>query len=255
MLQLRTSLQSRTLFEIEMVRITSGEISLGLEGVARRISTLEQRVGFSNSPQLSAGEGKRVSMQQTPAAIRPLNSAHPSSVPVPSIKSPIGSQTVRGSNKLDELKKKVSQRSKISGALLHGCADRGIKDGVLVLQLESDFAAKRASSDAKTQNIITDLLPEIFPGATSVKIVGPSAIKGTIENEIPNENLGISEEISSPGILGKSNFVEANESKKLNHHEKIAKIDNSIRQQIIEKPAVKDATDVFGGKATRVDRS
>lgn len=229
LMTIRNSFQARILLESELIRLGLGEEIFSSEALEKRVEMLEQKLatlkrsaGSMTGPRPSAG--RQVSPPPPQAPVRPAAPASPPSAPsrpshLPDNVVPM-TTTSRSGDAFTEFRSAVAARSNVCQALLVSAKIRKPENGVMVIQLEQTFAAGKLKEE-KSMNILLEAARQIFGQVDSIRI----AVPGSGE-PVPGE------------------VVPA----KLNHKEQIARIDEQSRQKLLQKPAVADALDVFGGE-------
>lgn len=237
---LRHSVAPRILFEVELVRIALREISLGTEGLERRLDQVEARLK-SPLPVSRPGvqEGRPAAAPFRPS---PLSSSAPA--------DPRGPVTVRDrapeapeetsrpeatrSDKFRTVKNKLLKSARILGALFQNAALESFEGGIMVIAMESDFAAAKCRDPKSLETLKAHAEAEFGP-VQSIRITGPA-------------------DRQSPAKAAEA-ASSAPAKPRVNHSEEIAKIDRAARQAIIDQPPVADALAVFGGEIIQVEKN
>jgi len=254
---LRSSAYPRLLLEIELVRLAMGEVSVGTEGLERRVAAVENRLmggslplapatpagpavrspAVLGSPGLRAlpgGAGRNEPMKKPVAAPKPLRPVSDDEE-VPSQEP--GARSGSPASLFQTLQARFMKVSRVNGAFLQQATFGSFKDGVVTALTSSGFHLERLREPG-VMAMMEPLLGEIF---------GPGT-KFTIKN-IQESN---SREASSgaPSSTGGPAPAPAGAQ----HAQQIARIEQEGRKKVLAKPSIADALDVFGGDVTEVER-
>lgn len=242
---LRHSVHPRLLFEMEVVRLARREVSLGLEGVERRIQQIEQQLRTPRPVARPVGGpagypavepvGRRPEAG-TPRSEGPRNDSSVQSLPprpyeatpkpnLTLVKKESGeSRPQTPQEKWVAFRHEVSRKSPGNGSILQLARFEGVKEGVLSLAFENDFHARRFRDSAILESI-QPIMEQVFGAGIRLEVRGtgttpPSAVKESVTQVKEN----------------------------------IAKIDQSVKEKILSQTAVTDALAVFGGEIVGIEK-
>lgn len=215
---LRQSVQPRILFEVELLRIAQREVSLGTEGLERRVHQVEEAL---KSPRVS---GKSYSAPQ-PASSAQVREAPPTSYN-PVSRPPVAVEKLSPGELFLQLKKALEHQPPVLKSLFASARLESVKENLITLVFETDFHARQASGPQHA-----DILKKIVE-----KTFGPQ-FKLQIRSGNPLEapQAGPSPE-------------------KTNLQDSIAQLDQNERKKFLEKPAIADAIKVFGGDIIGIEK-
>jgi len=220
---LKGSVHPRIFLELEITRIASRELNLGIEGLERRISQLEDKL---KNPIIQT----RTTQPHPASATTNL-----SRTTAPSYKT-VAKKTVHTESSVDstyekfeKFKSRLFEISKATGAIFQYASLKSMQDQKLVIVMDSDFAANRAK-DPHTLQMMQPLITEIFGSAFTLEIIGQSEPK-------------------IPSVKDSANKISG-----VTHQEQIARIDQEVRKKILDKPAVADALAIFGGEIIQIEK-
>ncbi|HNX75950.1 MAG TPA: DNA polymerase III subunit gamma/tau [Candidatus Rifleibacterium sp.] len=234
LVSIRNSLQARVLLESELIRLGLGDEIFAAEALEKRVEVLEQKLAavrrLAGNPAVSTArpQGRSITGPNTATPVVP---ARPTLVPAPSHKAThlpdnvVPMTTGRSLDPFGEFKNAVGTRSNVCQALLVNAKFQKPENGVMTFQLEQSFAAGKLKEE-KNMALILEAARQVYGTVDSIRIVmagSPGPGDGQPAQERPN------------------------------HAEQIAKIDEQKRQKILQKPAVSDAVDVFGGEIIDVE--
>ncbi|NLI79115.1 MAG: DNA polymerase III subunit gamma/tau [Candidatus Riflebacteria bacterium] len=240
---LRHSVSPRILFEVELVRMALREISVGNEGLERRLDQVEGRL---KSPLLAAPRPATVETRPTPLPLRAPTVAEPRPTPGRSAEPSLA-------ERFRDSKSRLSRSSRILGALFQNAALEGLQNGVLTIGLESDFAVVKCR-EPKTLETLRAHLEADLGAFQTLRLIGPADRQAT-GSPGREPATGPAGPAGLPGTtVGNPPPAGAAPPPRINHQEEIAKIDRAARQAIIDKPAVSEALSVFGGEVTQVEK-
>jgi DNA polymerase-3 subunit gamma/tau len=119
----------------------------------------------------------------------------------------------------------VSARSRVCAALLATAKIRKPENGVLHVLIEQDFAANKLMEEKNLETLL-EAAREAFGKISKVEVGMPGKIT--------------KEDKEKPVV-------------RMSHREQIAKIDEAARKRVMEKPAIADAIDIFGGEILDIE--
>ena len=224
---LRRSVNPRILFEIELLRLARREVSLGNEGLERRISQVEDQV---RNPRFSRVEVPRsiapIATTRSVEALGKPNLSVVRSAPPTSVASV---QPLRKSASPEEqfqtFRQKFSQENPKNAFFLASARLGEVKEGKIRVILENEFGVKRFQ-DAEMISLIQNLVDQLYGKGFRMDFQLPG---------VPSRNI--------PPAENQSQFKES-----------IAKIDQAARQKIVSQPAVSEAIAVFGGEVAGIEK-
>lgn len=117
----------------------------------------------------------------------------------------------------------VNAKSRVCLALLANAKIAKPVGNVLKIQIEQEFAVQKLN-EPKNLEVLLLSAKEIFAGIEKVCV---EVFAGNNQTSLPE--------------------------KKLDHREQIAKIDEAARQKVLQKPAIAEAIDVFGGEILDIE--
>jgi len=264
---LRNSAYPRLLLEIELVRLSMGEVSAGMEGLDRRVAAVESRIMGGNLPPgitPASGMGSRSPGTAAPAGLRaiPGGAGQQANAPVPLgsvrksaiLPTPISqgrpSPSEEGfppedpvvvsetpSDKYRVLQVRFAKASKVNGSFLQQATFESFTGGIVTVVTSSGFHVERLR-DQKVQAQLEPFLAELYGPGTRLAVKNPqeAAAKSGFDDK--------------PGEAPKSPAVQP----AANHAQQIARLDQESRNKVLAKPSVADALSVFGGDVTNVER-
>ncbi|RCK78718.1 MAG: DNA polymerase III subunits gamma and tau [Candidatus Ozemobacter sibiricus] len=242
---LRHSVAPRILFEVELVRIALREISLGQEGLERRLDQVEARLKSSvGTPiRMATTEAGR----PTPLPLRPppASESRPPITTTPTA-APSRDRPSEGSlaDRFQASKARLAKTAKVLGAVFQTATFESLKDGVLTIALENDFAVIKCREPKSLETLKAHLEADLGPFQT-LRLLGPSDRQGA-SAAVPLAGSGpVGSEVRAGGGPATT---------RPSHAEEIAKIDRAARQAVIDKPPVADALSVFGGEIIQVEK-
>ncbi|HNW33501.1 MAG TPA: DNA polymerase III subunit gamma/tau, partial [Candidatus Ozemobacteraceae bacterium] len=254
---LRNSAYPRLLLEIELVRLSMGEVSAGMEGLERRVAAVESRImggnlplGVNTAPGMAArapggaaptglraipgGAGQQanapvpITTVRRPAAPTKPNSQTRSSLPgeeFPAGEPVAGNETP--SDKYQILQARFARASKVNGSFLQQAAFESFKNGIVTVVTSSGFHIERLR-DPKVQSLLEPFLAELYGPGTRLAVKNPqeAAAKPGLDDKLP-------EGARSPAVPPAAN-----------HAQQIARLDQESRNKVLAKPSVVDALSV-----------
>lgn len=214
-MSLRNSFQARILLESELIRLSLGQEIFAAEELEKRVEALEQKIASFKRFPAGVGAGARPVKTVVPARRR-------SSVEHPP--EPVSSNLVKDPT-LD-FKNAVNARSRVCSALLVNSKLNKPENGLLQIVLEQEFAVNKLREE-KNMAILLEAAKEVFGKVARVIVNTP-------------DKTGQKPESSKP-------------QNKISHREQIAQIDEAARKKVLQKPAIADAIDVFGGEILDIE--
>jgi hypothetical protein len=214
-MSLRNSFQARILLESELIRLSLGQEIFAAEELEKRVEALEQKIASFKRFPAGVGAGARPVKTVVPARRR-------SSVEHPP--EPVSSNLVKDPT-LD-FKNAVNARSRVCSALLVNSKLNKPENGLLQVVLEQEFAVNKLREE-KNMAILLEAAKEVFGKVARVIVNTP-------------DKTGKKPESSKP-------------QNKISHREQIAQIDEAARKKVLQKPAIADAIDVFGGEILDIE--
>jgi hypothetical protein len=214
-MSLRNSFQARILLESELIRLSLGQEIFAAEELEKRVEALEQKIASFKRFPAGVGAGARPVKTVVPARRR-------SSVEHPP--EPVSSNLVKDPT-LD-FKNAVNARSRVCSALLVNSKLNKPENGLLQVVLEQEFAVNKLREE-KNMAILLEAAKEVFGKVARVIVNTP-------------DKTGQKPESSKP-------------QNKISHREQIAQIDEAARKKVLQKPAIADAIDVFGGEILDIE--
>ncbi len=240
MMVIRNSLQARVLLESELIRLGLGDEIFAAEALEKRVEVLEQKLQavkrLAGNPALSGvrpavGLSAASTGHMAPATPATFDTRPPQSNTRPAAVRPshlpdnvVPMTTSRPSDPFVAFKNAVASRSNVCQALLVNARMHKPENGVFNIQIEQAFAAGKLKEE-KNLNYLLEAAKEVYGNIETVQITMAGADNSTAATP-PNRN---------------------------SHVEQIAKIDEQARQKVLQKPAVADAVDVFGGEIIEVE--
>jgi len=230
---LRYSVAPRILFEVDLVRITLREISVGNEGLERRLDQIEGRLKtpFMQPRVVTVVPRPKMSTLSALPTKAPSVVAEPRPATYGSEKpaEPLGETSI--SERFKAVKSRLAKAARVLGALFQNASLDSLEGGAMVITIESDFAAAKCREQKAIEAIKANVELE-FGAIQTIRILGPS----------DNKALNPDPEMVPAKIP-------------IKHSEEIAKIDRAVRQAIIDKTPVADALAVFGGEIIQVEKN
>lgn len=233
---IRGAFHPRLLLEVELTRIAQRELSLGLEGLERRMGQVEALVkspivvpagtALAIGATAAAASGAQASSKsvsrESPGPTRiPLRPASPESVTSGGPPGP--------NEKFSQFKTALMNKSRVIGSYFQSALIESWKDQVLTVLFSSDFAARQAG-EARAVELFQPLFAACFGDQARLVVRGPQAVGG------------------------EAKAGSATSSGKPSVQENIAKIDREDRQRITQKPEVADAMKIFGADIVGIEK-
>ncbi|MBI3038627.1 DNA polymerase III subunit gamma/tau [bacterium] len=221
---LRNSAHPRLLLEVELVRIAQREISIGLEGVERRIGQIEERLKTNLVKMTPTGREKK--------AVAPApNPSHDFESPKEAL--PTSKPRDDLNDRWKQFQKKLSQKQKIIGIYFQNSIPQSLKNDLLAVFLESDFSLKMCN-EQRTMEIVLPLIKEIF--GEKIQLCLESITK--TETSVREPPLGDGENVEKKTTLQTA--------------ESILRIDRATKEKFYARPQISDALSVFGGEIIKI---
>lgn len=263
---LRNSAYPRLLLEIELVRLSMGEVSAGIEGLERRVAAVENRIMGGGLPPgigVSAGPAARSAAGSTPTGLRAIpggaGKQENSPIPLPAVRRPAagatsltpirpagvegrshaaGSDGAGGSpaDIFQVLQARFFKASKVNGSFLQQASFESFKNGIVTVVSTSGFHIERLR-DPKVQAQLEPLLAELYGPGASLVIKNP-------QETPPRPGSETADTAPKPPAAPPA----------ANHAQQIARLDQEARNKVLAKPSVVDALSVFGGDVVNVER-
>ncbi len=159
---------------------------------------------------------KRTGIVSRPVVVRPRE-------PLPPPPEELTRNIVK--DPLLDFKNAVSARSKVCGALLATARIQKPENGVLHVFIEQEFAVNKLMEEKNLETLL-EAAREAFGKISKVEIAKPGKIR--------------QQEKEKPVV-------------RMSHREQIAQIDEAARKKVMEKPAIADAIDIFGGEILDIE--
>ncbi|MFZ2961258.1 MAG: DNA polymerase III subunit gamma/tau [Candidatus Ozemobacteraceae bacterium] len=283
---LRHSVQPKLLFEIELVRLAQREVSLGLEGVERRLQQLED---LSKTPRLTSRSSGAAPLAMVPPAPPRPGTVTPfpgsvNSAPITTSTSPVspgtgsvtpfprpaaGTDGIRPTplpakktfsgvpvageigGRWSGFRDRLSQVKPMVGSYFQTAIVESFKDGILTVCIDNDFAIVKCR-EPKTLEFLQPLLEEFFGAGTRLHAKPPG-------NKEPSPGFSTASSADrtnrEPGTASTSTSAHSSAPAPMkNLAESIARIDQAAKQKILSQPAVTEALQVFGGEIIQIER-
>ncbi len=248
---LRTSVAPRILFEVELVRMALREISVGQEGVERRLDQVEARLKTSVGVPVRMATTEAV--RPTPLPLRPPAGSEPRPAGVAPAAGRDRPAEGSVADRFRESKARLAKSSKVLGALVRTASFESLKDGILTISLENDFAVVKCREPKSLETLKAHFEADLGAFQT-LRLLGPSDRQAAGASLPATPVSPPASGSGSPGPGMGAGGPPAAARARPNHAEEIAKIDRAARQAIIDKPAVSDALSVFGGEIIQVEK-
>lgn len=216
-MNLRNSFQARILLESELIRLSLGKEILATDDIEKRVETLEQKMAsFRRFPAGSGGSGP----------VRPVNTVIPSKnrPVVEHVPEPVAANLVK--DPVLDFRNAVAAKSRVSSALLINAKIKKPEEGILQVVLEQQFAVSKLNEE-KNMALLVEAAKEAFGKISRVIVCLPEKAQGPSRPDVPQ--------------------------KRPDHREQMAKIDEVARRKVMEKPAIADAIDIFGGEILDIE--